>query len=1095
MKRKLLATMLFGASFTGLAAEGYYRFPALQGDTLVFTAEGDLWVAGLNQPQARRLTTHPAEETQAAISPDGQQVAFVANYEGANEVYVLPLQGGVAKRITFEQAQVKVHGWTAEGQVLYSTTGRTGMSNSWNLVKVNPRDLTTEVLQVADAVDGVLDSQGKNLFFSQFGLQISTDNTRQYRGGATGELWHFQPDSNQEATPLTTQHEGSVRGPMLHGGKLYFISDASGSDNIWRMNTDGSAVEQVTRFTDYTVRHASLSGDKLVFQLGADIQVLDLTSNQLKVVPLDLTSDFPHLREQWENKPLRYLTSSTLAGEQQKAVLTARGRIAIAGIDKSRLVEVDTPKNSRSRNALLSHDGKWVYAFNDASGEMEIWRYAADGSGAAKQLTKDGNTYRWNLSLSPDGTSLVHDDKNGNVWLLELTSGKNRKILSGYAGLSPVSSISWSADSQLLAIAGNGLDKNRSQITLFDIKQNKTQILTSEKYESYAPTFSQDGKWLYFLSNRHFVATPSSPWGDRNMGPAFDRRSQIFALALDKEATFPFQPSNELMDKPGQDQPQDKKENKDKKADKHSATAALDWQNADKRLWQVPVPAGNYQALQAGQDFLYLIDQVSEPGTKPLLKSIAIDPDAKVETFTDAVEEFSLSSDGKKLLVRKQGNDNGNIFIVDAKQKFPGDAKDNKINGQDWQMLLSPKQEWQQMFHDAWLMHRDSLFDKRMRGVDWAKVQEKYQPLLARITDRHELNDVFAQMMGELNTLHSQVRGGDMPTDSDRPRATSLGAEFRQSKEGVEIAHIYVSDPELPERASPLAKPGVDAQNGDLIQAVNGQPISDIGQLYQALRNQLNKQVLLELKRGKQLHKTVVTPISSGEANRLQYLDWVNHNRKLVEQANPDFGYLHIYAMGGNDIAEFAREFYANFDKKGLIIDVRRNRGGNIDSWLIEKLMRKAWAFWQNTRGEAYTNMQAAFRGHLAVLADQYTYSDGETFTAAIKALELAPVIGKRTAGAGVWLTGRNRLADNGMARVAEFAQYAMDGRWIVEGYGVEPDVEVDNLPHSTFAGQDAQLQQALSYLKQQLQDKPVPDLNASPLPDVNTPARDINAN
>ncbi|MBT1063108.1 PD40 domain-containing protein [Bowmanella sp. Y26] len=1089
MKIKLLFSLMFGVSTLANATEGYYRFPALAGDTLVFTAEGDLWVAGINQPQARRLTTHPAEETMAALSKDGKYVAFVANYDGANEVYMLPIEGGLAKRLTFEQTQVKVHGWTASGEVLYSTTGRAGMSFSWNLLKVNPDNLKVTELEVADAVDGVLDDTGKHLYFSQFGLQVSADNTRQYRGGATGELWHFIPGKDQEATALTASHDGSVRRPMLHNNKLYFISDSSGNDNIWRMNLDGSGTEQVTKFTNLAVRHASLSGDNLVFQLGADLQLLNLATGTTQKLPLDLTSDFPNLREHWENKPLRYLTSTSLAGEQEKAVLTARGRIAISGIDKSRLVEIATPKNSRSRNALLSHDGKWVYAFNDASGEMEIWRYAADGSSDAKQLTQDGNTYRWNLSLSPDGNSLVHDDKKGNVWLLDIVSGKNRKILSGYAGLSPIASLSWSPDSSLLAIAGTGLGKDRGQITLFDVKKQRSQILTSEKYESYAPAFSQDGNWLYFLSNRHFVATPNSPWGDRNMGPAFDRRSQIFAYALDAKARFPFQANDELLAGLEKNIDEDKKD-KDSKEDKKASQ--LDWQGISERLWQVSVPAGNYKGLQANKDYLYVLDQISEPGSKPVIKSIEINPQAKLETFKEGVAEFALSTDGKKMLVRQDGADNANIFIVDAKQKFPSDTSQSKLNSQDWQMLLNPSEEWQQMFHDAWLMHRDSLFDKRMRGLDWAAVKDKYQPLLKRVTDRYELNDVFAQMMGELNTLHSQVYGGDVPNASERPRAASLGARFTQTSKGLEISHIFQHDPELPERAAPLAKPGVDAKPGDIILAVNGQPVKQISELVSALRNQHSKQVLLELKRGGKSHQTVVTPVSNRDANQLRYLDWVSQNRHKVEQANPDFGYLHINAMGGNDIAEFAREFYANYNKKGLVIDVRRNRGGNIDSWLIEKLMRKAWAFWENTQGEASTNMQSAFRGHLVVLADQYTYSDGETFTAAVKTLNLAPVVGKRTAGAGVWLTGRNRLADNGMARVAEFAQYAMDGRWIVEGYGVAPSIEVDNLPHATFKGQDAQLRYAIDYLEKQLKAEPIPELKGKPLPDVNTPAADV---
>jgi tricorn protease len=365
-----------------------------------------------------------------------------------------------------------------------------------------------------------------------------------------------------------------------------------------------------------------------------------------------------------------------------------------------------------------------------------------------------------------------------------------------------------------------------------------------------------------------------------------------------------------------------------------------------------------------------------------------------------------------------------------------------------------------------------------MRGVDWQATKAKYQPLLARVTDRHELADIFTQMMGELDALHSQVRGGDFATDPQAPEPAALGARLTQTKDGVVISHIYRNDPELPQQASPLAQPGVDVTDGDIITHFNGRKIANLADITALLRNQADKQVLLQIQRGKQSHKIVVKPVSLNDDNQLRYLDWVYHNAAKVSDASQGkIGYLHLYAMGAEDINNFAREFYANYDKQGLIIDVRRNRGGNIDSWIIEKLLRKAWAFWQPTHGTPNANMQQTFRGHLVVLTDQLTYSDGETFSAGIKALGIAPLIGKRTAGAGVWLSGRNRLTDGGMARVAEYPQYAMDGRWIVEGRGVSPDIEVDNLPFATFQGQDAQLQKALVYLQDKLKSDPVPPL------------------
>ena len=1084
--------LLIGLVSTANASVGYYRSPAIHNDTLVFTAEGDLWVSATGKQQATRLTTNPAEELHAAISQDGKWVAYSANYEGATEAYVIPIAGGVAKRVSFENASVRVHGWSSQGEVLYSTNNRVGPTGNWTLKLVDPKTLVTQTIPLADAVEGAVDSEGDYVYFTQFGLQVSTDNAKVYRGGAKGELWRFKLGSKKEAQKLTENHRGSARQPMVYKDRLYFISDASGNENIWSMKTDGSDARQETEYSEWPIRSARLHKQKIVYQLGADLYTIDLNSKKTQKHAIELTSDFAHLRERWVTKPLKFLNSSNLANDHKKVVITARGRVAIAGTDSSRLVEIRTPTDSRTRAAILSDDGKWVYAINDASGENEIWRFAADGSDNAKQLTKDGYIYRWQLSLSPDGNKIAHDDQNGDLWLLDLKTGKNKKILSDGNGLSPYSDLVWSPDNQLLAITQSDINDERSRIRLYSVADGKTQVLTTDKYNSYSPAFSRDNNWLYFLSARNFNATPGSPWGDRNMGVMFDRRAQIFAYALNPKAEFPFQAPNELSKKTEKKKEEKKDKSNKKKSSKKKSKVVIQWEGLSERLWQVPVAAGNYANLQVNDKFLFVQDQVTEPKSKPSIKSIKIKPKTKIENFVDGISQFKLSEDGKSMFVRKQGGDNANMFIVNAGAKFPKDTKESKVQVANWQMQVSPKQEWKQIFNDAWLMHRDSFFDRDMRGINWKKAKQKYSPLLNRLTDRYELNDVFAQMMGELNALHSQVRGGDHPKDESRPKAATLGAILTQKRSGVSIEHIYQYDKELPEKASPLLKPGTNVKQGDIIVAINGKKTKDIAAVNHALLNQAGKQVLLELKRKSKTHKTVVIPANTRTDYQLRYNDWVTGNRQKVEKSSKDIGYLHLHAMGSNDIADFAREFYAAYKKDGLIIDVRRNRGGNIDSWVIEKLLRKAWMFWQAPVGSPSVNMQQTFRGHLVVLADEYTYSDGETFTAGIKALNLAPVIGKQTAGAGVWLRGLNRSVDGGIARVAEFPQYSMDGRWIVEGTGVSPTMEVSNLPHETFNGKDAQLQAAIKYLKQRMKQAPISPLIPKAFPDKEKRADDI---
>ncbi|MCH7536811.1 MAG: PD40 domain-containing protein [Proteobacteria bacterium] len=1077
-----LLAVLFVTS-TAVAVDGYYRSPSLRGDTVAFTAEGDLWLYDLGSKQAKRLTTHPALETNASISLDEKQIVFVSDYEGVAEAYVMPMSGGVPRRLTYENERVFIQGWTPDGRVLYSTGSRVGAPYNMTLKIVNPANLEVEFVPLADAFDGAIDPDTGDIFFTQFGLQWSGDNATIYRGGMRGKLWRYQPGPNSEASRLTPEHVGSARRPMTEGDKLYFLSDASGRDNLWSVNLDGTGATQVTHHEDFSIRGASLDNGRLVYQLGADLHLLDLSSLESRRLEIQLTSDHPGMRESWVNEPLKFLTATRLAGSDEKVTLTARGKIAIAGIDQERLVSVATPHHSRMRNAALSRDGEWVYAISDAEGELELWRYDATGATSAEQMTQGGSTLRGKFFESPNGKWIVHDDGDGGLWLLNTRTRNNTKIVSDSSIGQQFGNVGWAPDSKAFAVSHRGKHDARPRIQLHSVDDGTHAFLTSDKYESWAPTFSQDGKWLYYLSNRHFESKNGSVWADRDFGPSFDDRTEVYAHALTTDAEFPFKVPNELTVDNAEDG--DDEEN--------DAAKDLDieivWEGLSSRVWQVPVAAGNYIDIAINKGFLYLLTASNDDSEIKVLK---LEPQAEPATFTDSAIEIELSDDRTKLLVTKMMGEDISMFIVPAEETFPEDVSKNTVQTDGWQFSIDPRAEWQQIFHDAWLMHREQFFDPAMRGLDWDAMKGKYEPMLLRVTDRHELNDVLAQMMGELNALHSGVRGGDVATDPEAPSPSILGAKLRQTQRGIEISHIYHHDTEVPAEAPPLAKPGVDAVDGDIIVAINGTEIKTLEMLHRSLRNQSGKQVFLTLKRGREEIKTVVVPGDTGQDRQFRYHDWVNNNRLKVEAADSDLGYLHIQAMGAGDVAAFARDFYASDKKKGMVIDVRRNDGGNVDSWIIDRLLRKAWMFWSDRNDDVSANMQNAFRGHLVVIADEGTYSDGETFTAAIKALGIAPVIGKRTAGAGVWLTGSNYLADFGIARVAEFPVYAMDGRWIVEGHGVSPTIEVDNLPHATYEGKDAQLEAAISYLQQKIQDEPIPELKARPFPEYGQPAEDV---
>ena len=611
---------------------GYFRTPSIHDNTIVFAAEGDLWrvnhQSGLVKNEAVRLTTHSAEEITPFISPSGQQVAFSANYEGTIEVYLTSVTGGAPKRITFENSLAMVKGWTQGGDILYATsTTITGPANSWVLKTVDPKTLVVNNIEVSDAVEGVIDDKTNTLYFVQHGLQISTDNANQYKGGATGELWRYNLDNVEEATKLTEAHTGSVKNPMLFNQHLFFISNQSGIDNLWRMSLNGENAEAVTKYTEWGVRSASMHSGTIAYQLGADIIILDLVQNSSEKASIALTSDFPHLRERWIEKPLEHLSQVSLSPKGNKVVVTARGRIAVAATDTKRLVEINTEPTSRSRNAILNIDNKSVFAFNDDSGESEVWQFWLDGQTPAKKLTNDSKTSRLNMWLSPDGSKLAHDTKQGELFLLDIESGDNTLLLNDIA--SGVSSFNWFKDNDTIALAYVKAGNERTSVILRSLSQEKSETLTSQKYESYSPTFSADGKWLYFLSDRNFNANPNSPWGDRNMGTAFDRKAEIYAIALNAASKFPFAEPQESIgtasktddeevekieeneddaspsdDQYEHDKSQDKKSSKKKSDADQKTSIEITWQGIQKRLWKVPVSAGNYSKLSANDRFL-----------------------------------------------------------------------------------------------------------------------------------------------------------------------------------------------------------------------------------------------------------------------------------------------------------------------------------------------------------------------------------------------------------------------------------------------------------------------------------------------------------
>ncbi|MES1218460.1 MAG: S41 family peptidase [Bacteroidota bacterium] len=1050
--------------------KGYYRTPAIYQNTIVFTAEGDLWKYDLNNGITSRLTSHPGVESNPAISPDGKQVSFIGEYEGVPELYVMSINGSIPKRLTFDGGDMNNSGWTSDGKILYST-GKYSQLPSPQMVKLDPSTLNYETIPLWEASNGCYDENG-NLFFTRLPNQGS--KTKRYKGGFIEQVWKF--DGKQEAVCITAENDGTSASPMIYKDHVYFASDRDGTMNIWSMTKDGKQLKQHTFSSGWDIQSPAIDGSKIVYQKGADICLYDIESGKEKILDINLLSDFDQRKPRWIKSPVQSISDAVISPNGNYAAIISRGRLFVSPAKGDRWVEVTRKSGIRFKEVHFMND-KSLAVLSDESGEFEIWKMNADGSDAPKQLTKGSKTLITSFTVSPDEKYIAYNDKNQVMRIAEAPTGALKFELKD--SLNGIAEMKWSPDSKFLAFS-RSIDNLNIQVSILNISTVKYLPITTPRLNSYNATWSSDSNWLYFVSDRNLRTKIQSPWGSRQPEPFYTETGNIYALQLDTAAKFPFlQKDSWLTDSvfnPAVKPAEKKTDNKKGKEKKEPVKEKIyDWSAISKRLFQVPVKSGNIGGLVAADGYLYWLDRGAPRNEEgPKLMALKIEENKKPEPVEVAanVDDFSLSGNKKKIIV---GLKNNTIAIADANgQKI--DFGKNRLELDNWNFVINPVEDWKEMFADAWRMTRDYFYDRDLHKVNWVEVRKQYEPLLERITDRYELDDLLSQMVAELSALHTFVGGGEKRRSPDQIQSGFLGALLTKNDKGVKIEHIYKSDPDYPDASSPLSKPELSIQDGDIITAVNNIPLKSVQDISELLANKTGIPVKLSLlNKEMKPFEQVVKPISSFSDYILRYGEWEFTRREKVDSiSNNDIGYVHLKAMGSNDMDDFVKQFYPVFNRKGLIIDVRHNFGGNIDSWILEKLMRKAWMYWQGRSGQPYWNMQYAFRGHMVILCDQVTSSDGEAITEGFRRLGMGKVIGMRTWGGEIWLTGSNRLVDNGVATAAEFGVYGTEGQWLIEGRGVEPDFKVDNLPFETYKGKDAQLDFAIDYLKKKIKEEPV---------------------
>ncbi len=1045
-------------------APGYFMDPTVHGETIVFAAEGDLWRVDVTGGRATRLTTHQGIESSPKISPDGQWLAYAAAYEGPTEVYIMPMSGGLPRRLTYEPMASVPTAWKSITELAYVTSQYSTLPRLKTvLLDIDKGDKTIIPLEMA--AEGSFDASGNTYFFVR--PTYHNNVTKRYEGGTARQIWKYSKDQ-AEAERFINDYLGEDHHPTYHQERVYFVSSRDGIQNVWSMNIEGADLLQHTRQLIFDVREFSLHGDRLVYRVGADLYMHSLETGAEHKLSITLMSDYDQLREKWVDNPMRYLTHAAVSNNGENVVLTARGRVFVFPTKTGRRLRLDQNNGVRHREAIFSTDDKDIYSFSDESGEFEIVRHGSLGLNTAKALTTNGTTLRVGLTPSPDGQKLVWYDLDNVIWLLDIQSGTVRRINSSDEDLS--GQIDWSPDSKYIVYGQSALN-TFMQLFIYDIAGDRTIPLTTDRTNNLSPQWSADGRWIYFISDRNFTSKVGSPWGPRQPEPFWEDQMKIYHIGLQKGVTSPFAEATELT-------------NTAKVQEDSVVSVRIDEDGLIARVREVPIPAGNYKNLVVTKKALYYLRVGAGVGVyfgggassdeDPAVMMTSLDAKAEPKVYAEKINNFTTSLNKKYILMQKGSKH----YVTELGTSPVSDISKAEVDIANWTFPIDPREDWRQIYTDAWRMERDYFYDKGMHGVDWDAMYAKYFPLVDRVTSRHELSDVLGELIGELSVLHTSVNGGDIRRGEDNINMGLLGANFSraQGEDGFVIDHIYRGDPDYPDELSPLDLTDVAIEKGDILTHIDGVSLTTVPHPNALLREKIGRQVRISIINSRDRTKAdvVVKPISSREEANLRYNEWEYTRRLMTESySQGEIGYVHLRAMTSSDIGQWYRDFYPQFNKGGLIVDVRHNRGGNIDSFILEKLMRQAFFYWKSRTGQPYWNMNYAFRGHLVILVDEFTASDGEAFAEGFRRLGLGKAIGVRTWGGEVWLSGVNTLTDNGIARAPMNGVYGAEGEWLIEGIGFIPDIEILNKPKETFDGRDAQLEAAILHLQELIKADP----------------------
>jgi tricorn protease len=1048
------------------------RFPDINKNLVAFVYAGDIWTVNSTGGEARRLTSHQGLELFPKISPDGQWIAFSGEYTGSRQIFVIPSNGGVPRQLTWYNPVNEmpprggwdnvVLDWTSDSKQILIRANRTSFGErNGRYFLVGLEGGLEKPLPIVNGGFGVFSPDGSKLVFTPVDREFR--NWKRYKGGRATDLWIYDLKGN--TSEQITNFEGTDQLPTWSGDNIFFASDRDLKLNIWQYNTLTKETKQITHYTEFDVMWPSGSGDQLVYENGGYLYKLNLQSGLSEKVMVSINFDNPNLIPYYKNVKGN-INSFTVSPTGKRALFDARGDIFSVPAENGNTQNLTETQGVREIFPAWSPDGKYISYYSDQTGEYELYLLENKEGAKPRQVTFNSSAFKYEPLWSPDSRYLLYSDRTLKLMLVEVATGKITDV--DHATQSELRSYNFSPDSRWIAYQKEGGNGNPA-IWFYEIYTSKKQQVTDGTFADNNPVFSLDGNYLFFTSNRDFNLDFSS----FDFDYIYTKATRLYALALTQKSPKIFKDKNDTEPvKPEKKAVVPSASGKDKKAKKSAADTSaikkevkveIDFNGINNRITALPGEAGDYRIIGAVDGGLVYIS-----GDKLMKYNME---DEKSEEIIEKANNASLTADGK-MAIYQSGSDFGIIKLSPGQKEGAG-----KLNLDGLEMKIDPRKEWNQIFNDGWRIFRDYYYVDNMQGVNWPAMKERYRVLLPYVSHRADLDYILGEMIAESNTGHSYVSYGDFERVKKVDNGL-LGAELTADEAAgrYRISKIYAGENWNPARRSPLTEQGVDVKEGDYLISIDGKEITTADNPYLYLENKAGKSVEIKVN-GKPLaadaRSSLIKPISS--ELELRYFSWVNERRALVDKlSGGKIGYIHVPNTANEGNRELFHGMYAYFDKEALIIDERYNGGGMIPDRMADLLDRHTLAYWHQNGLEPGKSPAIANDGPKVMLINGYSSSGGDAFPYFFRKMGLGKLIGTRTWGGLVGISGNAGLVDGGYIAVPRFGVFDKDAGWIIEGTGVTPDIEVVDRPEQLAKGIDPSIEKAVEVLLQELKANPV---------------------